>query len=116
MEKISKLRQIIREEIMKEIAVGSMARGQLSGGSGPLLDAVKTTFGLEDDDLGRPEFDNKNNIIYFPEGELDGLFATWKKPSNTVTINGETLNSTKWKEIKNKGKIQTGAPFYYQEL
>ncbi len=116
MEKISKLRQIIREEIMKEIRVSNMAKGGLYGGSGPLLDAVKTTFGLKDDDLGEPDFDNKYNIIYFPKGELDGLFATWKKPSNTVTVNSKTLNSTEWEEIKNKGEIQKGAPFYYQEL
>ncbi len=106
MNKLTQLRQLIREELMKEIEVGSMSRGQLSGGSGPLLQAVME-LGFDEDDLGKPGFDNKHNVIYFPEGNMD-IFATWTKPNISITIDGQTLNSTKWKEHKSK----SGKPFF----
>ena len=109
MNKLTQLRQLIREELMKEIAVGSMSRGQLSGGSGPLLQAVME-LGFDEDELGKSDFDNKHNVIFFPESDMD-IFATWTKPNTSITIDGQTLNNTKWKEYKSK----SGKPFFMYE-
>ena len=113
MNKLTQLRQLIREELMKEIAVGNMARGNQYGESEALLKAVME-LGFDKDELGRPEFDNKHKVIYFPESDMD-IFAAWTKPSTSITIDGQTLNNTKWEEHKTEqGKLGlfSNKPFF----
>lgn len=118
MEKISKLRQVIREEIMKEMNLNRMPQGVkfLGTDARALYDAVKKTFKLDDKELGKFEIadDKIDNIISFPNGQHKGLFAAWKKPSSSITINGKTLNSANWKEYQNADDSKR--PFYAIKL
>ena len=109
--KKSRLLEIIREEIIKEITVTSMAKGNIQGGSEPLLQAIKDELELDENDLGKADFNTKYNVIFFPNGEYDDLFATWTKPNTSIIVNNQTLSSNKWEEYKSK----LGKPFYIYE-
>lgn len=104
MERISKLRQVIREELMKEINLNRMPQGAefLRDDALPLFDAVKETYKLNDQELGKFEMvGDINNIMSFPKGKHKGLFVAWKKPNVSITVDGKTLSSSNWEEYKN---------------
>jgi hypothetical protein len=115
MEKYSKLRQVIREELMKEINLNRMPQGTefIRDKALPLYNAVKGTYGLDDKELGQFKMvDAINNIMSFPNGKHKGLFVTLKKPTKSITVNGKTLDYTKWEEVKSTGKDTKGDIFY----
>jgi hypothetical protein len=102
MEKISKLRQVIREELMKEISVTNIARG---GNSAATLTQAATEVFPKDmlNKLGRADFDAKNKVLYYTDGE-GAAFLTWEKPSSSIIIDGETLETDEWEKGKAMGQ------------
>jgi hypothetical protein len=119
MEKISKLRQIIREEIMEAINLNRMPQGTefIRDKALPLYNAVKETYDLNDKELGQFEMVGAiNNVMSFPKGQHKGLFVAWKKPTVSITVNGKTLSSSKWEEVKSTAKDTKDKVFYIMNV
>ena len=60
--------------------------------------------------------DEKNKVIFFPDGQHDGLFATWTKPNGDIKVNGELLDVDECDEEESRSPSSGGRKFYIMNI